>query len=333
MHRSKMAAELAVLCRLPRAADCFSTLAIVATLAIHLSPVAWGTPIVLYATARDQALVDSVASDGSFALFKDGSPMNNVEGVAIDANGNVYVADSPNNSNDKVVMITPAGVSTIFAAFNQQVSPTGLVFDTAGNLFVAAQADHSIRKVTPGGTISTFTSSNLLNRPFGLAFDALGNLYAANLGNNTVVRIDPTGTQSLFASGSFSNPLGLAFNTSGDLFVSNFGTQRVDRITPAGAVSSFYSGSPLSGPTMGLGVDASDNVYVATGGNQIVRITPNGGSATVFSTMSNISGGNGGVQFLALTSPAIVPEPSTYCMALAGLACGVFSMWRRRNSV
>jgi sugar lactone lactonase YvrE len=331
MKRSKTAATLAVLSRLPRAVGRCSTLAIVAALVIQLSPVACGTPVFLYATARDQALVDSVAADGSFTLLKEGSPMSNVEGVAIDANGNVYVADSPNNSNDKVVKITPAGVATTFAAFGTNVSPTGLVFDTAGNLFVATQADHSIRKVTPGGTISTFTSSNLLSRPFGLAFDGLGNLYAANLGNNTVVKVDPAGTQSLFATGSFSNPWGLAFNTSGDLFVSNFGTQRIDRITPAGVVSTFFSGSPLSGPTMGLGVDPNDNVYVATGGNQVVRITPNGSSSTVFSTMSNISGFNGGVQFIALSSPAIVPEPSTYAMALAGLACGGCSMFRRRK--
>ena len=39
----------------------------------------------------------------------------------------------------------------------------------------------------------------------------------------------------------------------------------------------------------------------------------------------------GGVQFLALTSPAIVPEPSTCALALAGLACGGFSLWNRRN--
>jgi hypothetical protein len=82
---------------------------------------------------------------------------------------------------------------------------------------------------------------------------------------------------------------------------------------------------------MGLGVDPNDNVYVATGGNQVVRITPNGSSSTVFSTMSNISGFNGGVQFIALSSPAIVPEPSTYAMALAGLACGGCSMFRRRK--
>ncbi|MFM7206351.1 MAG: PEP-CTERM sorting domain-containing protein [Planctomycetaceae bacterium] len=320
-------------CLLTRAGNRAAMLVIIATSVLHLCPVAFGgsSAPFLYATARDQALVDSVTAGGSFALLASGGPMSNVEGVAIDASGNIYVADSPNNANDKVVKITPAGVATTFAAFNTNVSPTGLVFDTSGNLYVATQADHSIRMVTPGGTISTFTSSNLLSRPFGLAFDGFGNLYAANLGNNTVVKVSPAGTQSLFATGGFSNPMGLAFNTLGDLFVSNFGTQRVDRITPAGAVSTFYSGSPLSGPTMGLGVDPNDNVYVATAGNQIVRITPNGSSAAVFSTMSNISGLNGGVQFLALTSPAIVPEPAACAYLLAGLACG-FTMWRRRRA-
>ena len=330
MNWSMTAAKLSLCSLLLRAAGRLHSLAIAATLVLHLCPAACGTPF-LYATARDQALVDSVAADGTFVLLKAGSPMSNVEGVAIDANGDVYVADSPNNANDKVVKITPAGVATTFAAFNQGVSPTGLAFDTAGNLFVATQADHSIRKVTSGGVISTFTSSNLLDRPFGLAFDGAGNLFVANLGNNTVVKVDPTGAQSLFAAGSFSNPMGLAFNTAGDLFVSNFGTQRIDRITRTGVVSTFFSGSPLSGPTMGLGIDPANNVYVATGGNQIVRITPDGSSGTVFSTLSNMSGGNGGIQFLALSSPAVVPEPSTYAMALAGLACVGFWVRPRRK--
>lgn len=316
---------------LTRAAYRLSSLTVVATLALWLCPGACNAAF-LYATGRNDALVDSVAADGSFTLLKAGSPMSNVQGIAIDASGNVYVADSPNNSNDKVVKITPAGVATTFAAFNTRVSPTELVFDTEGNLFVATQHDHSIRKITPGGTISTFTSSNLLNRPFGLAFDAAGDLYAASFGNNTVVKVSPDGTQSLFATGSFNNPNGLAFNTSGDLFVSNFSTQRIDRITPAGTVSSFYSGSPLTGNTMGLAIDVSDNVYVGTGGNQIVRIAPDGSSATVFSTMSNMEANQGGVQSLALSSPAVVvPEPATYAMGLAGLACGGYSMWRRRK--
>jgi hypothetical protein len=76
---------------------------------------------------------------------------------------------------------------------------------------------------------------------------------------------------------------------------------------------------------------AINNVYVGTDGNMIVRITPSGSSASVFSTMSNMIANQGGVQFLALTSPAIVPEPSTYVMALAGLVCGGFSIWKRRK--
>lgn len=307
-----------------------STLTIVGMLFALWNSVALATPF-LYATGRNDALVDSVAQDGSFTLLKAGSPMSNVEGVAIDVDGNVYVADSPNNSNDKIVKITPAGVATTFAAFNAHVSPTGLAFDTAGNLYVSGQADNSIRKITPSGTISTFTISNLLSRPFGMAFDAVGDLYVANHGNNTVVKVSPAGTQTLFSAGPFNNPNDVAFNTLGDLFVSNHSAQRIDRITQAGVVSTFFSGAPLTGTTMGLAVDPDNNVYVGTGGNMIVRITPSGGSASVFSTMSNMIANQGGVQFLALTSPAIVPEPSTYVMALAGVACGGCSIWRRRK--
>jgi streptogramin lyase len=330
MKWSNSEPQLVVLSLLPRAVGRFSTLAILGLLFVQWSSAALATPF-LYATGRNDALVNSVDAAGSFTLLKAGSPMINVEGVALDADGNIYVADSPNNSGDKIVRITPAGVATTFAAFNQHVSPTGLVFDTAGNLYVSGQADDSIRKITPSGTISTFSISNLLSRPFGMAFDASGDLYVANHGNNTVVKVSPAGTQTLFSNGPFNNPNDVAFNTSGDLFVSNHSAQRIDRITPNGVISTFFSGAPLAGTTMGLAVDPDNNVYVGTAGNSIVRITPSGSSATVFSTMTNMIANQGGVQFLALSSPAIVPEPSTYAMALAGIACGGFSIWRRRK--
>jgi hypothetical protein len=91
----------------------------------------------------------------------------------------------------------------------------------------------------------------------------------------------------------------------------------------------FSSSSLLNGGGFGLGLDPSENVYVATGGNKILRITSSGSSASRFSTMSNM---DDLVQFIALSSPAIVPEPSTYIMALAGLACGGYSLFRRRRA-
>lgn len=286
-----------------------------------LPPTASATPF-LVASARDQAIVNTISSAGSSTLLSQGSLMSNIEGVAIDAAGNVYVADSPNSPADKVVRIAPDGSQTTFASL-AGLSPMGLKFDTAGNLFVSTQRSGSwgIRKITPDGTVSVFAGSSLLNRPFGIAFGASGDLFVASYGNKTIVRIDPAGTASLFASVPF-NPFDVAFNTAGDLFVAYGGAQRVDRITPAGTQSIFFSGSPLSGDTMGLAIDTSDNVYVGTANRRIVRIAPDGGSATLFSTLGNVSESGGGLQYLALGSPAVpVPEPSIAVAAAAALVC------------
>jgi sugar lactone lactonase YvrE len=315
---------------LRRMAARVAPIAVVAILLLQ-SPAAHAVPF-LYATDRSVGRVNSVQSDGTFSQFAKGGLMSNVEGIAIDASGNVYVADSPNNSNDKVVKITPSGTVTSFAAFGTHVSPTGLVFDSDGNLFVATQTENSIRKITPGGTISTYSSSTLLNRPFGLAFDGFGNLFAACHGNNTIVKFDSSGSASVFANLSTSNPNGLAFNTSGDLFVSYNSSGQIDRLTRDGSITTFYSGSSFS-QAMGLAVDPSDNVYVASNNPsyRIFRIDPSGSSATLFTNMTNMSSS---LEFLALSSAAIpVPEPSTYIMALLGLGVTGYAMGRRRSYV
>ena len=79
------------------------------------------------------------------------------------------------------------------------MTPMGLAFDAAGNLYVANHGNNTISKVTPAGAVSTFVSSGL-DCPDGLAFDAAGNLYVANNGNNTISKVTPAGAVSTFVS-------------------------------------------------------------------------------------------------------------------------------------
>ena len=73
--------------------------------------------------------------------------------------------------------------------------PTGLAFDSAGNLYAANNTSNTIEMFTPGGVPSTFATTGLSN-PIGLAFDSAGNLYAANHGNNTIEKFTPGGVGS-----------------------------------------------------------------------------------------------------------------------------------------
>ncbi|HVV55633.1 MAG TPA: NHL repeat-containing protein [Mucilaginibacter sp.] len=142
------------------------------------------------------------------------------EGLAVDAAGNIYVADNGNNTIRKIApggtVTTLAGTGTAgfangsgtAASFN---SPFGIAVDGAGNIYVADSGNNMIRKITPAGEVSTFagktaagaangTGANAgFNTPSGLVVDAAGNVYVADENNNQVRKITASGTVSRLA--------------------------------------------------------------------------------------------------------------------------------------
>jgi sugar lactone lactonase YvrE len=134
---------------------------------------------------------------------------NNPAGVAVDANNNVYVADS---SNFTIRKITPAGVVTTLAGasgLSGTNNGTGgdarfnfsndAAIDGAGNIYVPDSESDTLRKITPAGVVTTVgglagntgssdgTGSNArFNYPIGVATDAAGNLYVADTFNNLI---------------------------------------------------------------------------------------------------------------------------------------------------
>lgn len=153
----------------------------------------------------------------------------NVWGIAIDASGNVLVADELGH---RVRHITPSGtINTVagigFAGFTgdggaataaRLNGPTGVAVDGAGNIFVADNANNRVRKVSPTGTISTIAGTGIpygytgdggpatiakLYYPKGIAVDGPGNVYITDWNNNCVRRINTSGIIStLTGSGS-----------------------------------------------------------------------------------------------------------------------------------
>lgn len=190
----------------------------------------------------------SGSSDGPVGSATFNAP----QGIAVDANGVVYVADSGNHTIRRIdpggTVTTLAGAAGVCGGVDGTGSsarfcgPLGITTDVAGNVFVADTSTHTIRRVTPAGVVTTYAgvlnspgrSEGTLARflhPKGLAFDASGNLFVADSGNSLVRRITPArvtstvmgqyGTSALLPGpgGAINAPSGIAVLPGGRIVV------------------------------------------------------------------------------------------------------------------
>lgn len=168
---------------------------------------------------------------GSSGYSGDGGPATSAQisqphGVAVDAAGNVYIADF---TNSVIRIVDPSGTINTYAGIGgsagysgdggpataaQLDAPAGVRVDASGNVYIAEFGNHTIRKVNTSGIISTFAgtgmtpgfagdggpaTSALLFRPFDVAVDASGNVFIADMYNNRVRIVDGSGTINTYA--------------------------------------------------------------------------------------------------------------------------------------
>jgi sugar lactone lactonase YvrE len=184
-------------------------------------------------------IAGSLHNCGNITCLGDGGPATSAhllgpEGVAVDAQGNVYIADQ---ENERVRKVTPGGTITTLAGSGPAIhgsysgdggpatsarlnSPYGVAVDKKGNLYIADTVNNRVRKVNPKGTITTFAGTGKpgfsgnggpatrakLYHPLGVAVDARGNVYIVD--SARVRRVSPGGTISTFAGGSTRTGLG-----------------------------------------------------------------------------------------------------------------------------
>jgi len=241
-------------------------------------------------TGGDVTTLAGSGSAGSTDANGTNASFNSPNGVALDASGNVYVADP---SNHKIRNIAPNGDVTTLAGSGGPGSadangtdasftaPSGVAVDASGNVYVADRFNHKIRKIAPNGDVTTLAgtgsagstdangSSASFNFPWGVAVDALGNVIVADWSNHKIRKIAPNGDVTTLAgsgsagstdangtSASFYSPRGVAVDASGNVFVADQNNHKIRKIAPNGDVITL-AGSGNYGSTDANGTSAS----------------------------------------------------------------------------
>jgi hypothetical protein len=185
-----------------------------------------------------------------------------VDGMAVDAFGNLFVSrkSTSSNASDGVILkFTPDGRSSVFVSNISH--PKGLAFDSLGNLYLAYPDRNSILKFSPNGKQTTFASG--VGHPFRLAFDLFGNLFVTDVATNFILEISPSGVVSTFFVSTSTTDLvnDLAFDSNGNLFVT-FGDSVVEFPTEVGLVPATVAAVP--GGAGGIAIEPPTTTNLST---------------------------------------------------------------------
>jgi sugar lactone lactonase YvrE len=233
-----------------------------------------------------------ITSSGVFSTFAGSGPSHPSSGASTDgsgtnarfnfpngitfdmSSGNLYVADTDNH---RIRQITAAGNVTTLAGSSIGFSdgtgtnakftyPTSVTVDSSGNLYVADQHNHRIRKIS-AGVVSTLAGSGTggyfdgtgtnaqFEYPVGIAVDSSGNIIVSETNNHRIRKISPSGVVTTLAgstqgyvdgtSAKFNRPHGLSADKAGNVYVADLANYKIRMITSTGLVTT------IAGTTIG----------------------------------------------------------------------------------
>jgi sugar lactone lactonase YvrE len=327
---------------------------------LHLAVDANGNLFV--SDAENIAIYEVVAVNGAIppsptirTLYR---PPANPEGIAVDAQGNVYFSTLDVNSNlgnnSVTELVAVNGVVPSSPVVRQLGSgleyPEGLAVDQFGDVFVS-DSDHSLVKelVAVNGSVPAspliLTLGSGFNDPRGIAVDRIGNVYVSDFGSKQVKKIlavngsIPASPTIVTLAGGFCGQSDIAFDNAGDLFVADYCNAAIFELPATNGViqpatAPVEVASKLNG-IEGVAVNSSGTLYAGIVSNAIPAITPSAssfGSVNLGSASSTLpqtfvfdsSGALGPVSVVTMGAPGIdfTNAGSSTCMANTTYATG-----------
>ena len=318
-------------------------------------------------------VITTVAGNGTAGYSGDGgqatgAELNSPFGLAVDAAGDLFIADSGNNCIREVnagthVITTVAGNGTAGnsgdggqATSAELYSPFGIAVDAGGDLLIADSGNNCIREINAGTQVISTVAGNgsfgysgdggpvinaELAQPAGLAVNVAGDLFIADTYNSRIREVNAsTQVITTVAGGGLPNdapaadvsfaPLGIAVDAAGDQFIADTASNCVCEVSAATGVITTVAGNGIAGyggdggpaadaeldAPWGVAVDSAGDLFIADTGNNCIREV-NAGTHVITTIAGNPSisgyGGDGGP-----ATDAILNHPTGLAVDSAG---------------
>ncbi len=242
----------------------------------------FGSSTVLRKVTPAGIISDIAGSSTTHGFSGDGGPATNallqdIAGMAIDANGNIFIADQGNN---RIRKINTSGIISTYCGNGTGAStgddgpvnaatlsgPSGVAFDNVGNMYICDAGAHRVRKVNTAGIITAFAGTGVsgssgdggpataaqFNLPYAVSADGEGNVYVAEYFENLIRKINTsgivttvagTGDPSSYGDGgpatnaALTFPRGIIATANGTLYICDMGNDIVRKVDTSGIIT------------------------------------------------------------------------------------------------